>query len=230
MDIQPTYIVYAIVAVIGLLGLAYLVGKLGRFGLVVLGIIVVGIFGLAMGQQSAATRRAAEAAEVAAVGQTVSAVGQTASNLGLTLALGVMLVLLLFTVGLNLWQAWKLRNIRQEPALSLSKGRWTSGPNALWGRTGGDPSMPVTTGTEMWVGLMMGQYMALQQMLTNLYAGVGISSHQRRPRTAWNARQDLGYDSLPFPSAAGGWEEWDDEAPWDLVEAQGEEELWDVLS
>ena len=225
MGIQPGYIVYAIVAVIGLLGLAYLVSKLGRFGLVVLGIIVTGIFGLAMVQQSAATRRAAEAAEVAAV-------GQTASNLGLVLALGVMLVLLVFTVGLNLWQAWRFRAARQEPALRRvfhpeSKGRWTSGPNALWERTGGDPSIPVTNGVEMWVGLMMGQYMALQQTLANLYAGDGIRQ-RRRPRTTWRARQGSSYDSLPFSSAAGGWEEWDDEAPWDMVEAQ-EEELWDVL-
>ncbi len=229
MDIQPTYIVYAIVAVIGLLGLAYLVGKLGRFGLVVLGIIVAGIFGLAMVQQSAATRQAVEAVEVAAMGQTVSAVGQTASNLGLTLALGVMLVLLLSTVGLNLWQAWRFRVAKQEPALSVSKGKWTSGPNALWARTGGAPSMPVTTGVEMWAGLMMGQYMALQQMLTNLYAGDGIR-HQRRPRTAWGVRQASSHDPLLFPSAAGGWEEWDDDAPWDLVETRNEEDLWDVLS
>ena len=162
-----------------------------------------------------------EAVEVAAVGQTVSAVGQTASNLGLVLALGVMLVVLLFTVGLNLWQAWKFRAARQR--------RWTSGPNALWGRTDGNPSMPATNGTEMWVGLMMGQYMALQQTLTNLYAGDGIR-HRRRPRTTWGERQAASYDSLPFPSAAGGWEEWDDEAPWDLVETRNEEELWDVLS
>lgn len=227
MDIQPTYIVYAVIAVIGLLGLAYLVGKLGRFGLVVLGIIVAGIFGLAMVQQGAATRRAAEAAEVAAVGQTVSAVGQTASNLGLTLALGVMLVLLLFTVGLNLWQAWRFRVTKQEPALSLSKGRWTSGPNALWARAGGDPSMPVTTGTELLTGLMMGQYMALQQMLVNLYAGDGIRQ-RRRPRTAGRARQASFYEPLPFPSAAGGWEEWGDEGSWDIVDEQEEGDLWGV--
>lgn len=217
MDIQPTYIVYAIVAVIGLLGLAYLVGKLGRFGLVVLGIIVAGIFGLAMVQQSAATRRAAEAAEVAAV-------GQTASNFGLTLALGVMLVLLLFTVGLNLWQAWRFRSVNQE---RLSKGRWTSGPNALWARAGGDPSMPVTTGTEMLTGLMMGQYMALQQMLVNLYAGDGVRQ-RRRPRTAGRARQGSFYEPLPFPSAAGGWEEWGDEDSWGIVEEQEEGDLWGV--
>ncbi|MCP4542465.1 MAG: hypothetical protein GY832_35525 [Chloroflexi bacterium] len=88
--------------------------------------------------------------------------------------------------------------------------------------------MPATTGTEMWVGLMMGQYMALQQTLANLSTGDGIS-HRRRPRTTWGTRQGLSYDSLPFPSAAGGWEEWDDEAPWDVAGAQ-EEELWDVLS
>jgi len=219
MDIQPTYIVYAIVAVIGLLGLAYLVGKLGRFGLVVMGIIVAGIFGLAMVQQSAATRRAAEAAEVAAVGQTVSAVGQTASNFGLTLALGVMLVLLLFTVGLNLWQAWRFRAAR--------RGKWTSGPNALWARAGSDPSMPITTGTEMLTGLMMGQYMALQQMLVNLYAGDGIRQ-RRRPRTAGRARQASIYEPLPFPSAAGGWEEWGDESSWDIVDEQEEGDLWGV--
>ena len=227
MGIQPGYIVYAIVAVIGLLGLAYLVSKLGRFGLVVLGIIVAGIFGLAMVQQSAATRRAAEAAEVAAVGQTVSAVGQTASNLGLTLALGVMLVLLLFTIGLNLWQAWRFRVAKQELALGLSKGKWASGPNALWARARGDSSMPVTTGAEMLTGLMMGQYMALQQMLTGLYAGDGIR-RRRRPRTLWGARQAGSYDSLPFPSAAGGWDEWDDEGSWDIVDEQEEGDLWGV--
>ena len=51
---------------------------------------------------------------------------------------------------------------------------------------------------------------------------------RRRPRMAWDERQGSSCDSLPFPSAAGGWEEWDDEAPWNMVEAQ-EEELWDVL-
>ncbi|MEA3342011.1 MAG: hypothetical protein U9R15_18765 [Chloroflexota bacterium] len=212
MDIQPTHIVYGIVAVIGLLGLAYLVGKLGRFGLIVLGIIVAGIFGLAMVQQSAATQRAAEAAEVAAV-------GQTASNLGLALALGVMLILLLLAVGLNLWQAWRFRSSKRE--------KWTSGPNALWARASGDSSTPATTGAEMWAGPMMGQMMALQQMIVGLYTNDG-DGRGRRPRTTRGARQNLDYVPLPFPSAAGGWEDWGDEGSWDIVEEQEEGDLWGV--
>jgi hypothetical protein len=217
MNVQPEYIVYAMRAVAGLAGLIYLVRRLGRFSLVLLGLAIAGIFSLALLQQSAATRRAAEAAEIAAV-------GQTASNLGLSLALGVVLVLLVLAIGLNLWQAWKLRTSR-------AGGKWAPGPNALWARTGSDPAAPTHSPAEatMWLAMgqmMAGQYLALQQMLANLLAGDEI--RRRRPRS-WSAPRprDIAYDHLLTFPADDRWESWDEESALS-DEAYEEEGLWGV--
>jgi hypothetical protein len=217
MNVQPEHIVYAIGAVAGLVGLTYLVRRLGRFSLVLLGLAVAGIFGLALLEQSAATRRAAEAAEIAAV-------GQTASNLGLSLTLGVVLVLLVLAIGLNLWQAWKLR-------ASRAGGKWAPGPNALWARTGSDPAAPTHSPAEaamlLAMGQMMaGQYLALQQMLVNLLAG--DETRRRRPRS-WSAPRPRSLACnhiLAFP-ADDRWEDWDEESAWS-DEAYEEEGLWGV--
>ncbi len=191
---------------------------LGRFFLILGGIGAIVVVGLAFLSQGAANLQTARAAQEAAQAVEVASVGQTVSSLGLALALGVTLILLLLAVGLNLWQAWRSRDAR--------RGQWTSGPNALWGRTGGDSPVPTMAGTEMWTALLMSQMMmTLQQMLTGPYTGSGI--RRRRPWTSGGGRQSAAYGPLPFPSGDGEWDEWDEE-PWALVGEREEEDLWGV--
>ena len=207
MNVQPEYIIYAVGAIAGLSGLAYIVGRFGRFVLILLGIVAAGVFGLALIQQSTATREAAAAAKVAAA-------GQTASSLGLTLALGGVTVLLILALAANLWQAWKLRT-------SHSGGKWAGGPNARWRRVDPEPPAPIHSPAETTMWVVMGQMMALQQMLTGLLAGGRERSlwlprpqHSRRPH----------YEQPVFPAPSGSqWEEWDGETGWDE-----EEGLWGV--
>ncbi len=186
---------------------------LGRFFLILGGIGAIVVVGLAFLSQGAANLQTARAAQEAAQAVEVASVGQTVSSLGLALGLGVTLILLLLAVGLNLWQAWRSRDAR--------RGQWTSGPNALWGRAGGDSPMPTMAGTEMWTALLMSQMMTLQQMLAGPYTGNGIR------RRSGGGRQSAVYGPLPFPSGDGEWDEWDEE-PWALVDAREEEDLWGV--
>ncbi len=209
-----------ILIALGAVALLILVSRfgkvLGRFFLILGGIGAIVVVGLAFLSQGAANLQTARAAQEAAKAVEVASVGQTVSSLGLALGLGVTLALLVLAVGLNLWQAWRSRDAR--------RGRWTSGPNALWGRAGGDSPVPV--GTEMWTALLMSQMMmTLQQMLAGAYTGSGI--RRRRPWTSGGGRQSAADGPLPFPSGGGEWDEWDEE-PWALVDAREEEDLWGV--
>jgi hypothetical protein len=210
-----------ILIALGAVALLILVSRfgklLGRFLLILGGIGAVVVVGLAFLSQGAANLQTARVAQEAAQAVEVASVGQTISNLGLALGLGVTSALLVLAVGLNLWQAWRLRDAR--------RGRWASGPNALWGRVGGDPSVPTMAGTEMWTALLMSQMMmTLQQTLAGLYTGSGI---RRRPWTGGGGRRGFVHEPLPFPSGDGEWDEWDED-PWVLGDGREEEELWGV--
>ncbi len=207
-----------ILITLGAVALLILVSRfgkvLGRFFLILGGIGAVVVVGLAFLSQGAANLQTARAAQEAAQAVEVASVGQTVSSLGLALGLGVTLVLLLLAVGLNLWQAWRSRDTR--------RGQWTSGPNALWGRAGGDSPVPTMGGSEMWTALLMSQMMmTLQQMLAGSYTGNGIR------RRSGGGRRGAAYGPLPFPSGDGEWDEWGEE-PWALVGEREEEDLWGV--
>ncbi len=121
---EMNLLVIAIVAV----GAGILLIKFGqviaRFLLVLGGLIVAGIIGLAFLEQARATRAVAATASIAATGQAATSA---------SLAVIVVLVLLFLAAVGGVVAYLYLRRRREQP-------RWLPGPYAYWGQTGADQS------------------------------------------------------------------------------------------
>lgn len=189
--------------------------KLATFLLVAGGLFLALLVAAALLSQGAANYQAAQASKEALKAVKAVNAGLTIS----TLALGAMLMLLLLAIGSIgfVWQTWRLRAARG------SSGKWTPGPNALWGRT--DDPMPALVG-EAWIPLLMGQMMAFQQMLVGLLAGDARSHRSHRLPGTWNPARQTPSHNLLFTDG-DGWGEWGE--PWG-DDVMGEEELWGVDS
>jgi len=186
--------------------------KLATFLLVAGGLFLALLVAAALLSQGAANYQAAQASKEALKAVKAVNAGFTIS----TLALGAMLMLLLLAIGF-VWQTWRLR------AAKGSSGKWTPGPNALWGRT--DDPMPALVG-EAWIPLLMGQMMAFQQMLVGLLAGDARSHRSHRLPGTWNPARQTPSHNLLFTDG-DGWGEWGE--PWG-DDVMREEELWGVDS
>jgi hypothetical protein len=120
---QINLLIIAIVAV----GTGILLIKFGqviaRFLLVLGGLIVAGIIGLAFLEQARATRAVAATASIAATGQAATSA---------SLAGAVILILFFLVAGGGVAAYLYLRRQRQRP-------RWLPGPNAYWGQVGTAP-------------------------------------------------------------------------------------------
>jgi hypothetical protein len=120
---EMNLLIVAVVAV----GAGILLIKFGqviaRFLLVLGGLIVAAIIGLAFLEQARATRAVATTASIAATGQAATSA---------SLAGAVILILFLLVAGGGVAAYLYLRRQRQRP-------RWLPGPNAYWGQVGTAP-------------------------------------------------------------------------------------------
>ena len=120
---EMNLLIVAVVAV----GAGILLIKFGqviaRFLLVVGGLIVAAIIGLAFLEQARATRAVATTASIAATGQAATSA---------SLAGAVILILFFLVAGGGVAAYLYLRRQRQRP-------RWLPGPNAYWGQVGTAP-------------------------------------------------------------------------------------------
>lgn len=107
------------------LGLGYLLLKFGqaiaRFLLILGGLIVAGIIGLAFLEQARATRAVATTASIAAT-------GQAATSASISAAVILILILLLAGVGVATYFYLRRRQASQ------AKRTWLPGPYAYWGQ------------------------------------------------------------------------------------------------
>lgn len=154
----------AIVVVVVTLLLLLLLLRLGRgFVLALLavgGLTVAGVFALAMFNQAAASREAAEAATQAATATKAAAVGQSLQLLMVTL-LAVILFVVVLLAGVAVGYFW-LRAKRAEAEArkpTLGQGQWLPGPNARWQR------QPVRGGEEAALLPLLSQIAAAQTMM-----------------------------------------------------------------
>ena len=209
---------YVILVGVGVVALAWLLLRFGkiiaRWALIFGVLVAVIAFGLAALEHARATRTAVKAATVAGAG----AAGMSALAV-------VLAVLLACAVGVAGYFWLRVRRLER-------RADWVPGPNVQWTRTNTPPPSP-SGGSETWLPILMGQMMALQQMLVGLFAADGIKRHQRS-RQYWNASQPTPHYDLtsPFPFTGDGqeeagspWGDWDD-APWESDEIL-EGELWD---
>jgi len=211
---------YVILVGVGVVALAWLLLRFGKIiarWALILGVLAAVIaLGLAALEHARATRTAVKAATVAGAGAA-----------GMSVLAVILAVLLACAVGVAGYFWLRVRRLER-------RADWVPGPNVQWTRTNTPPPSP-SGGSETWLPILMGQMMALQQMLVGLFAG-SKSSQQRRPRQreAWNVSQPTPhYDLLshfPFTGdrqeeAGSPWGDWDD-APWESDEIL-EGELWD---
>jgi len=207
---------YVILGGVGVVALAWLLLRFGKImarWALILGVLAAVIaLGLAALEHARATRAAVKAATVAGAG----AAGMSALAV-------ILAVLLACAVGVAGYFWLRVRRLER-------RADWASGPNVQWARTNVPPSSP-PGGSETWLPILMGQMMALQQMLVGLFAAGGIHrQRQPRQREAWSASQPTPHYDLPPPfpfdtDHQDEWGDWDD-APWESSEIL-EGELWD---
>jgi hypothetical protein len=205
---------YVILVGVGVVALAWLLLRFGKIiarWTLILGVLAAVIaLGLAALEHARATRTAVKAATVAGAGAA-----------GMSVLAVILAILLACAVGVAGYFWLRVRRLER-------RTDWTPGPNAQWARTNAPPSSPLG-GSEAWLPFLMGQVMALQQMLVGLFAAGGIN-RQRQPRQTWSVSQPTPHYDLPppFPFAIDHQDEWEDwdEASWESDEIL-EGELWD---
>lgn len=167
----------AILTFVGAIVLGILLIRLGRqitlalMGLGVVGALVVGA--LALFEQAQASREAAKAAKVTAVGQTVES-----TTLTLLISLLVVVVILAAIAVIYFWlrprrmERWLVTQQCQRP------GQWAPGPNARWRQTGVGGPLVEGTSTQR----MLEQLMQLEtlRLLRDMRMGWGPSQNLHR--------------------------------------------------
>lgn len=205
---------YVILIGVGVVALAWLLLRFGKIiarWTLILGMLAAVIaLGLAALEHARATKTAVKAVAVASAGAA-----------GMSVLAVILAVFLVCAIGIAGYFWLRARRLERQTD-------WTPGPNAQWARTNTPPSSSLGS-SETWLPILMGQIMALQQILVGLFASDGMN-RRRQARQSWSMSQSTPYYDLPPPFPFGTdrqeeWGDWDDD-PWESSENL-EGELWD---
>ncbi len=200
----------------------FLTKRLGMFLLTIGVLAVIAVIALSMLSQAEASREAAKAAKTAATAATVASAGQTANSFALAMLSGVLIVVTLIALGGAGYFFIRAKRVEREAQRQAgSGGKWTSGPNALWGRADAPPV------GDVWAPVLMGQLMALQQTLIGQANPMHVVRPHSAPRYVGNVYPpDVCYppDNVYLADNEYPVESWMDDEEWDAND--GEENLW----